>query len=135
MVSVVRSRHTVNGKFYGMFYHFDDGSCLYLAVRSGEKTKSYHFKSNSWCLDIDTLRAAERHGCEYVGVAHKVGANKFDYYITKLEDFWQPPSERHPEGATPQRRLNRYFFRKRVSKYGVRGGLVPTEEKAIGLGR
>lgn len=134
MVSIVRTRHTINGKFYGMFFHFDDGTGFYLACRSGASTKSYHYKSNSWCLDVETLRACERHNCEYIGVAHKVGTNKFDYYITKLEDFWQPPSERHPEGDRPQRRLNRYCFRMLMSKYGKKP-IEPTVAKAIALGR
>jgi hypothetical protein len=131
-VSVVVEPHTVNGKRFGAFYHIGD-ECIYLAWRSGVATKSYHFKSNSWCLDIDTLRAAERRGCKYVGVAHKVGANKFDYYVTLLEDYFQPPSEPHPEGVTRQRRLNRYCFRLRMSKYGKRGTLTPTPAAVMKL--
>lgn len=125
-MSVVRIPHKINGKMYGVFCHMDDGKCIYFAIRSGEKSKSFHFKTNSWCLDIDTLMAAQSRGCLWVGVAHKVGTNKFDYYITRLEDFIDPPSQRHWEGVTPQRRLNRAFFRICKSKYGKRGVLTST---------
>ena len=126
MVSIVRVPHSINGKRYGMFYHFDDGRCLYLAFRSGEKTKSLHFAKMAWCLDIATLREAERRGCTAIGIAHKVG-NRIDFYVCNLIDFWNPPSERHPPGTTPQRRLSRDNFPVRLSKVGVgKGGLVST---------
>jgi hypothetical protein len=109
VVSITRVPHSVNGKKYGMFYHFDDGRCLYLAWRSGEKSRSLFFRKNAWCLDIATLREAERRGATAIGVAHRVGKN-VHYYITRLQDFWSPPSEPHPEGTTPQRRLGRDKF-------------------------
>lgn len=130
---VVRVPHSINRKRYGMFYHFDNGECLYLAHCSGESTKLYHYKSNSWCLDLDTLREAERRGCKYVGIEHKVGTNKFHYYITLLRDFFDPPSEVHTEGNTRQRRLNRYLFRICMAKYGKRGSLVPLSAATMSL--
>ena len=43
------------------------------------------------------------------GIAHKIGKSVI-YYITNIEDYIGPPSERHPEGVTPQRRLRRDKF-------------------------
>ena len=108
-MAVTRVLHSVNGRKYGMFYHFDDGRCLYLAWRSGEKSKSLFFKKNAWCLDTATLREAKYRGATAIGVAHRVGKDVF-YYVTNLDDFWNPPSEPHPEGDTPQRRLSREKF-------------------------
>lgn len=109
MVSIVRVPHSINGKKYGMFYHFPDGRCLYLAWRSGEKSKSLYFKKNAWCIDTATLREAKYRGCTAIGFAHKIGKDVF-YYVTNLDAFWNPPSEPHPEGTTPQRRLSRDKF-------------------------
>lgn len=123
---ITRVPHKINGRFYGMFCHWDDGRCIYFACRSGSKTRSYHFDTNSWCLDIDTLRAAESRGCQWIGIEHKIGTNKFDYYITRIEDFFGADSERHYGGDTPQRRLKRPLFRILVSKYGAKGHLLPS---------
>lgn len=109
MVVITRVLHSINGKKYGMFYHFPDGRCLYLAWRTGEKSRSLFFQKNAWCLDIATLREAERRGATAVGIAHKIGKD-VHYYITNLADFWSPPSEPHPQGITPQRRLGRDKF-------------------------
>lgn len=118
MVITVTARepHSVNGKKYGMFYHLDDGRCLYLAWRSGAKTRGLYFAKNAWCVDISTLRMCERRGCYAIGVAHKV-AGKTAYYVTKIEDFFGPDSEPHPEGTTPQRRLNREKFRVNTTRH------------------
>lgn len=133
MVSITRVPHSVNGKRYGMFYHFDDGRCLYLAWRSGEKSKSLYFAKMAWCLDIATLREAERRGATAIGIAHKVGT-RTDFYICNLQDFWNPPSERHPEGTTPQRRLSRDKFLVRMSRAG-KGGLVKSIAAKMSIGR
>jgi hypothetical protein len=92
-----------------MFYHFPDGRCLYLAWRSGEKSRSLFFKKNAWCIDTATLREAKYRGCTAIGIAHRVG-KAVSYYITNLDDYWNPPSEFHREGTTPQRRLSRDKF-------------------------
>lgn len=108
-MAITRVMHLVNGKRYGMFYHFDDGRCLYLAWRSGEKNRSLFFRENAWCIDITTLREARHRGCTAIGIAHKVGKS-VNYYITNIDNFFNPPSEAHPEGKTPQRRLRRDHF-------------------------
>ena len=109
MSIVAKVPHSINGKKYGMFYHFDDGRCLYLAWRSGEKTRGLYFQKNAWCLDTATLREAEARGCTSIEIAHKVG-KKINYYITNLKDYFGPDSEVHSMGTTPQRRLNRDRF-------------------------
>lgn len=112
---VKREAHTINGRKYGMFYHLDDGRIIYLAWRSGMKTKGYFHKTNSWCLDINTLRMCEHKGVFAVGVAHRVNG-KMDYYLTYLEDFFGPDSARHYEGDAPQRSLCRERFRVNSTK-------------------
>ena len=109
MAVVAKVPHTINGKKYGMFYHFDDGRILYLAWRSGEKTRGLYFQENAWCLDNSTLREAQARGCEMIGIAHRIG-KKINYYITNLDDYFGADSEVHPNGTTPQRRLNRDKF-------------------------
>lgn len=115
MVVITRVVHSVNGKKYGMFYHFADGRCVYMAWRSGAKSRSLFFQKNAWCMDIATLREAERRGATAVGIAHRVGTT-VHFYITNIRDFWGPASESHPEGTTPQRRLGRDRFLVNTSK-------------------
>lgn len=110
MIVTARVPHSVNGKKYGMFFHLDDGRCIYMAWRTGAKTRGLFFKTNAWCIDIATLRDCERRGIEVIGIAHRV-AGKTAYYLTYVKDFWGPDSESHPEGKTPQRRLCREKFR------------------------
>lgn len=112
---VKREAHSINGRKYGMLYHLDDGRIIYLAWRSGMKTKGYFHKTNSWCIDVNTLRMCEHRGVCAVGVAHKVGG-KVDYYLTRIEDFWGADSDRHREGDTPQRSLCRERFRANSTK-------------------
>lgn len=107
---VKREAHSVNGRKYGMFFHLDDGQVIYMAWRSGLKTRGYFHKTNSWCIDTTTLRTCEHRGVTAVGVAHRVNG-KVDYYLTKLEDFWGEESTTHREGDTPQRALCRERFR------------------------
>lgn len=108
-MSIKRTKHSVNGKDFGMFYRFDDGRGLYLAWRSGEKNRSLSFTHNAWCLDTTLLRQVQRNGCESIGIAHRVG-KKVTYYITNTSDFLLSPSEVHTSGQTPQRRLCRDRF-------------------------
>ena len=87
-----RESHTINGKFQGMWYHFDDGRILYLVHYSGIKTKGQVVRRNAWYVDSSILREAGRRGCDAVGVIHRVGKHKY-FYVTNREDFWNPPAE------------------------------------------
>lgn len=111
-----REAHSINGKKYGMFFHLADGQCVYLAWRSGAKTRGLFFAKNAWCIDTATLRECAYRGCQVIGIAHKV-SGKVAYYLTLLSDFWGPDSEPHPEGKTPQRRLCREHFRVNTTRH------------------
>lgn len=126
---IERVRHTVNGKLIGFLFRFENSRNLYFVVRPNA-SKALDVATNSWCIENDLIRYAERMSCAYIGVAHKVGTEKYDYYIARLEDFLGEPSERHFGAKTPSRRLNRYKFRARVSKYGKRA-LVAMEEARL----
>lgn len=127
---IERVRHAVNGKLLGFLFKFSSGENLYLSLKSNA-SRALDVKTNSWCLEIEVLRYAQRMLCAYVGIAHKVGTNKYDYYIAAIGDFLGEPGERHP-GPVPMRRLNRYKFPIRVSKYGKRR-IVAMEEARLSV--
>jgi hypothetical protein len=99
----------LQGVALGMFYKLDDGRCLYLSWQTGARAKALLFKRNAWCMDVDTLRLAELYGCAAVGIVHRVNG-VVSYYITNLNDFWNPPSEIYTGGKTVQRLLGREKF-------------------------
>lgn len=113
-MSIERIKHSVNGKNFGMFYRFVDGRGLYLAWRSGEKSRSLSFAHNAWCLDTALIRQVERNSCGFIGIAHRVG-KKVTYYITNTSDFLLAPSEAHAGVHAPQRRLCRDKFQVNTS--------------------
>lgn len=109
--------HRINGKFYGEWHTFDDGRVLYMAHRSGAKSKSIFFDKMAWCLDISTLREAAYRGCTAICMRHKLGT-KIHLYVSNLSDWWGPHSEPHPPGKTPQRRLPLDKFLVQKAKIG-----------------
>jgi FAD synthase len=109
--------HKINGKFYGEWLTFPDGRVLYMAHRSGAKSKSIYFAKMAWCLDTATLREAEYRGVTAIGIRHKLN-NKLHIYVSNLTDWWGKDSEVHPEGKTPQRRLPLDKFLVKKAKVG-----------------
>ena len=83
---IERVSRTVNGKLLGTFYHFDDGSVMYLAHYAGKKNKHFISEKNSWYFDIGTVTEAQHRGVTIIGIAHRVGKN-MNHYITYMEDF------------------------------------------------
>lgn len=125
--------HRPGGRFYGFFHFFPSGKGIYMAHRSGNDKKGYYRKANAWCVDNDTLRACQSRGIESIGIRWRSGSRVF-YYVTNVEDFFGPKSERHYVGDTPQRRLNREDFLVKKARVKVRGAgykLVPIEEVLI----
>lgn len=107
---IKRTQHTsLQGKTIGMFYHFDDGRCLYLSWESGASTKALIASKNAWAIDYDVLYAAERQGCTAIGIAHRINGMVI-YYITNLRNYWNPPSESHAGKYATQRILGRDKF-------------------------
>lgn len=117
-----------------MFYTLSDGRQLYLAWRSGsgKSSKGYFKNKNAWCIDKSTLRTCEDRGIKAVGIAWR-NAGKIQYYLTNIEDFWNPPSEDHNLGDAPQRRLNRDRFL--VNMVATKKGLIHAAESSMRLGR
>lgn len=130
---IVTDPHKINGKFYGEWHTFDDGRVLYMAHRSGAKSKSIYFAKMAWCLDIDTLKQAAYRGATAIAIRHKLGS-RIHIYVSNLSDWWGSDSERHPEGKTPQRRLPLDKFLVTKCKIG-KGGLIDLTASKIGLPR
>ena len=107
MSKITRLRHTFNGRFYGMWYFWDDGRSLYLAHR--RPGEIYH-KKNAWCLDVRTLEEAEKRGVKFVGVVSGSGKNK-RFYVTLREDFFDSAYSFAHFGETRQRGLPLARFR------------------------
>jgi hypothetical protein len=103
---VVKTPHTVNGRFYGIFYTLDDGRKLYLAHRTPGQV---FFEKAAWCLDDSTLRKCESLGIDAVGVVLRM-RGKATVYLTHRDDFNGPHSFRH-YGDAPQRGLPMRRFR------------------------
>ena len=80
--------HRVNGRFFGAWYSFDDGSGLYLAHR---RLSQVYKKKTAWCLDRTTLEMTRDRGFKVVGVAVKQG-KRVHYYMTPVDDFFGPHS-------------------------------------------
>lgn len=103
---MVKSPHTVNGKFYGMFYALEDGRSLYLAHRTPSQIL---FAKAAWCLDESTLRRCRTMGIYAVGVAMR-RKGRPEVYLTHIDDFYGPNSFTH-FGDAPQRGLPAQCFR------------------------
>lgn len=76
--------HTVNSRFYGMFYYFPDGKAMYLAHR--KRAEVFRAK-NGWCIDLATLKTIKDKGITVVGVVCRSGGER-SYWVTDIEDFF-----------------------------------------------
>lgn len=103
---MVKEAHTVNGRFYGIFYTLPSGKRLYLAHRSPSQV---YRERMAWCIDESTLIRCRDRGVEAVGVTLRV-RGKVHVYLTALEDFYGPHSFSH-FGDTLQRGLPLKRFR------------------------
>lgn len=99
--------HTINGRFYGMFYFLDDGRSLYLAHR---KMKEVFHMKNAWCIDMMTLKEAERRGVNVIGVLVGKGKSR-KFWLTERRDFFDSPYSFDHYGDTRQRGLPTTMFR------------------------
>ena len=102
----MKEAHTVNGRFYGIFYTLPSGKRLYLAHRSPSQV---YRERMAWCIDESTLIRCRDRGVEAVGVTLRV-RGKVHVYLTALEDFYGPHSFSH-FGDTLQRGLPLKRFR------------------------
>lgn len=101
MANPVKVKHSVNGKFYGMWYFFDSGVSVYLAHR---KLREIYRKKSAWCIDTATLEEAKQKGVKFAGVVCRVGKDAH-YYIAKVDDFFNSPYSFRHFGDTWQRGL------------------------------
>ena len=98
--------HRRMGRFYGGFYHLDDGRVVYIAHR--KRTEVFRAKQ-SWCIDLSTLEDCKAQGIQCIGVVTESKVGKF-FYLKLLEDFFGPHSHSH-FGDTRQRGLPLVKFR------------------------
>jgi hypothetical protein len=106
---VKRVPHTVNQKFYGTWYHFDDGRVIYLARR---KEREIFQAKWAWCIDHRTLQLCRERGCWAVGVlVRKEG--KWQVWATHIDDFYDSPHSFRHRYETLQRGLPLAKFRVR----------------------
>lgn len=107
---IERIPHTVNGKRMGTFYAFDGVVRLYLLITRGAKTKLLDHKNNAWRFNSLALNEARRRGCEYVGIMHCIGKQRF-LYVTFIDDMYGEHSQLSSFGGVSQRCLSRERFR------------------------
>ncbi|MFM0095584.1 hypothetical protein PQQ87_08225 [Paraburkholderia nemoris] len=100
--------HTVNGKFYGRWYHLDSGRIIYLAHR---KEREIFQAKWAWCIDHRTLEQSRQRGCWAIGVIIKK-EGKRQVWLTHVDDFYGEHSFRH-RYETLQRGLPLSKFRVR----------------------
>jgi len=104
---VRRERHTVNGRFYGVYYTLEDGRELYLAHRRQDQI--YRDK-NAWCIDVQLLDRCKRRGIKVIGVVARLGGQKM-VWLTLLDDFFDSPQSFKVFATSSQRGLPLSQFR------------------------
>lgn len=104
---VKRVPHTVNGRFYGMWYYLADGRLIYLAHR---RRKEIYRAKMAWRLDMTLLDEAKCRGAVAVGVICKSGKDTH-FYLTRPSDFFDSPFSFSHWGETKQRGLPLSRFR------------------------
>jgi hypothetical protein len=83
---MARTRHTLNGKFLGMYYETEGGARIYLGHR---QLRHLNRKFNGWSIDLGTLNRCRREGFHHVGIVCRRGGRKH-IWLTWLEDFFHP---------------------------------------------
>ena len=84
---VPQVKHTINGKFFGMWYETDSGHKLYLAHRTKDQIQR---SRNAWCLDVSLLEKCRANGVWAVGVIRREGKNRW-VWLTHVDDFFDCP--------------------------------------------
>jgi hypothetical protein len=77
-------RHTIDGRFAGMWYNLDDGRVIYLAHR---KRREIDKKTNAWLFDTRLLYDAQARNIDAIGVVVGTSKGKFAY-LTLLDDLF-----------------------------------------------
>lgn len=83
---MMRTRHTLNGKFLGVYYETEGGRKVYLAHR---QLRHLNRKYHGWSIDTGTLNRCRDRGFMHVGVVCR-RAGKTHIWITHVEDFFHP---------------------------------------------
>lgn len=83
---MTRVRHTVNGRFNGIWYETEAGTKIYLAHRT---RRDIDFKFNAWRLNVSLLEKAKAEGFA-VGVIYR-HAGQVLTYLTNPDDFFTNP--------------------------------------------
>lgn len=104
---MIKTPHTINSRFYGCFYELPSGRTLYLAHRTPGQV--YRAKT-AWCLDESTLSKCRALGISSVGVVVRRGKKPL-FYLTHIDDFYDPAKSFSHFGDSPQRGLPTKWFR------------------------
>jgi hypothetical protein len=81
-----RTKHTINGKFIGMYYETEAGTKVYLGHR---QLRHLNRKFNGWSIDLGTLNKCKQLGFNHVGIVCRRSGKKH-VWLTRVEDFFHP---------------------------------------------
>jgi hypothetical protein len=102
-----RKPHTVNGRFFGVWYETAAGKRMYLAHRKAEDV--YRLR-HAWCIDVATLERARSDGVYAIGVVRRSGKDRL-VWLTHVDDFFDSPHSFSHFGTSRQRGLPLSRFR------------------------